>query len=151
MDERATGPHGDGEPEGDLGAEIRTGVGRLYRRFRAERADGALGDAARGVLALLYKNGPMTLKALSEHDRVTPPSMSQIVNRLTAAGYVVRGSDPSDGRRVLFSATSEGIELAIADRAKRRTWLDARLAEVSDDDRAALARAAALFQQFADS
>ncbi|PJJ62310.1 MarR family winged helix-turn-helix transcriptional regulator [Compostimonas suwonensis] len=150
MDDTAT-PH-TAQPAGDeLGTAIRGAVGRLYRRFRAERADGQLGDAAMGVLTRLEKNGPQTLKALSDYDRVTPASMSQIVNRLTAAGYATRNDDPDDGRRVLFAATPEGAELVNADRARRQAWLDSHLAELSADDRAALARAAALLQQIADS
>jgi DNA-binding MarR family transcriptional regulator len=62
---------------------------------------------------------PQTLTELSEHDRVSPASMSQTVNRLTSAGYAVRTRDPSDGRKVLFSATAEGDELAGAARAQR--------------------------------
>jgi DNA-binding MarR family transcriptional regulator len=138
-------------PGDDLGTEIRGAVGRLYRRFRAERADGQLGDAAMGVLARLETSGPQTLKALSDYDRVTPASMSQIVNRLTSTGYATRNDDPDDGRRVLFAVTREGADLVNADRQRRRRWLDARLAELDADDHAVLARASLLLQRMADS
>ena len=32
--------------EADLGAQLRSAVGRLYRRFRSERPEGGLGDRA---------------------------------------------------------------------------------------------------------
>ena len=140
------------EVEGaDLGGQVRSAIGRLYRRFRSERPEGSLGDTALEVLTRLHKHGPQTLTELSEHDRVSPASMSQIVNRLTSAGYAVRTRDPADGRKVLFSATAEGDELASAARAQRNAWLDQRLQALSAEDRAVIARATALLSSIADS
>jgi DNA-binding MarR family transcriptional regulator len=140
------------EVEGaDLGGQVRSAVGRLYRRFRSERPEGSLGDAALAVLTRLHKHGPQTLTELSEHDRVSPASMSQTVNRLTSAGYAVRTRDPDDRRKVLFSATAEGDELAGATRAQRNAWLDQRLQALSAEDRAVIARATALLSSIADS
>jgi DNA-binding MarR family transcriptional regulator len=140
------------EVEGaDLGGQVRSAVGRLYRRFRSERPEGGLGDTALAVLTRLHKHGPQTLTELSEHDRVSPASMSQTVNRLTSAGYAVRTRDPDDRRKVLFSATAEGDELASAARAQRNAWLDQRLAALSTEDRAVIARATALLSSIADS
>jgi DNA-binding MarR family transcriptional regulator len=102
--------------EAGLGGQVRSTVGLLYRRFRSERAEGSLGDAALDVLIRLYKTGPQTLTELSEHDHGAPASMSQSVNRLTSAGYAIRTPDPNDRRKVLFSTTPEGAELAAATR-----------------------------------
>jgi DNA-binding MarR family transcriptional regulator len=135
----------------DLGAELRTAIARSYRRFRSERADGELGDAAVSVLARLHKNGPLTLTELSEHDRVTPGSMSQTVNRLAAGGYVVRKKDANDGRRALIEVTPAGERIAADALAHRESWMAARLAEFSDEERTILARAAALLRRMADS
>jgi DNA-binding MarR family transcriptional regulator len=137
--------------EADLGGQLRSAVGRLYRRFRSERPEGSLGDAALAVLTHLHKHGPQTLTELSEHDRVSPASMSQTVNRLTSAGYAVRTPDPADGRKVLFSATAEGDELASAARAQRNAWLDGQLRALSAEDRAVIARVTALLSGIADS
>jgi DNA-binding MarR family transcriptional regulator len=136
--------------EADLGRQLRSAVGRLYRRFRSERPEGALGDTALDVLTHLHKHGPLTLTELSDYDRVSPASMSQTVNRLTSAGLAVRARDPGDGRKVLFSVTAAGDELAVATRAHRTAWLDARLAALSTRDRAVLARAATLLSDIAD-
>jgi DNA-binding MarR family transcriptional regulator len=142
----------EAEPEeADLGGQVRSAVGRLYRRFRSERPEGGLGDTALAVLSRLHKHGPQTLTELSEHDRVSPASMSQTVNRLTSAGYAVRTRDPDDRRKVLFSATAEGDELASAARAQRNAWLDQRLQALSAEDRAVIARATALLATIADS
>jgi DNA-binding MarR family transcriptional regulator len=147
----ATREQAAGADEADLGSQVRSAIGRLYRRFRSERPEGGLGDAALAVLTRLHKHGPQTLTELSQHDRVSPASMSQTVNRLTSAGYAVRTRDPGDRRKVIFSATAEGDELASAARAQRNAWLDQRLQALSAGDRAAIARAMALLSAIADS
>jgi DNA-binding MarR family transcriptional regulator len=149
--ENATGGQPAQAEEASLGGQLRSAVGRLYRRFRSERPEGSLGDAALEVLTRLHKRGPQTLTELSEHDRVSPASMSQTVNRLTSAGYAVRARDPGDGRKVLFSATEEGDALASAARAQRNAWLDEQLSALSAEDRAVIARATALLSAIADS
>ncbi len=134
-----------------LSAQVRSTVGRLYRRFRSERPEGSLGDTALDVLNWLYKKGPQTLTELSEYAQVAPASMSQSVNRLTSAGYAIRSRDPSDRRKVLFSTTPEGADLALAARAKRDAWLDAQLRALDPEDQDAIARACALLSAIADS
>jgi DNA-binding MarR family transcriptional regulator len=137
--------------EDGLGGQLRSAVGRLYRRFRSERPEGSLGDAALEVLTYLHKHGPQTLTELSEIARVSPASMSQTVNRLTSAGYAIRTRDPDDGRKVLFNATAEGDELADATQVQRNAWLDQRMRALSAEDRAVIARATALLRSIADS
>jgi DNA-binding MarR family transcriptional regulator len=151
MEKKATEDQSAEAEAADLGGQLRSAVGRLYRRFRSERPEGSLGDAALAVLTRLHKYGPQTLTELSEHDRVSPASMSQTVNRLTSAGYAVRTRDPGDRRKVLFTATAEGDELAGAARAQRNAWLDERLRALSTEDRAVIARASALLMSIADS
>lgn len=146
MDDDATTP-----TAAELGAQIRLAVGQVQRRFRSERPDGDLGDAALEVLTRLYKDGPRSLTALSDHFRVSPASMSQTVNRLTIARLAIRTPDPDDRRRVLFSTTPEGDEVAGAARAQRNAWLDEQLAALTPDDRAALLRAATLLGRMAES
>lgn len=141
----------DTAEESALGDRVRSTVGQLYRRFRSERAEGALGDAALEVLTFLHKSGPHTLTELSERGQVAPATMSQSVNRLTSAGYAVRTPDPSDRRKVLFSTTADGAELAVATRGQRNAWLDARLGALSPEDQSAIARACVLLGTIADS
>jgi DNA-binding MarR family transcriptional regulator len=137
--------------EAGLGGQVRSAVGRLYRRFRSERPEGTLGDTALDVLTWLHKNGPHTLTELSEQGHVAPASMSQTVNRLTSAGYAIRTPDLNDRRKVLFSTTPEGAELALAARIQRNTWLDAQLQALSPEDQNAIARACALLSNIAGS
>jgi DNA-binding MarR family transcriptional regulator len=137
--------------EGGLGGALRSTVSRLYRRFRSERPEGSLGDAALEVLTRLQKRGPQTLTELSEHDRVASASMSQSVNRLTTAGYAVRTPDPGDRRRVFLHITPAGAELTLAARGVRNAGLHARLRAVTAEDQATIAQARVLLREIAES
>ena len=137
--------------ESDLGSEVRSAIGRLYRRFRSERSEGTLGDTALQVLTRLHKDGPQTLTQLSEHDRVTPASMSQSVNRLTSVGYAMRTADLTDRRKVLITTTPAGAEIAQNAQTQRNSWLDAHLNELGPEDQNAIARACLLLSRIAES
>jgi len=135
--------------DGALDERLRSAIGRLYRRFRNERDDGALGDKALEVLTLLHKNGARTLSELSEWDDVSAASMSETVGRLTSAGYAERSRDPSDGRKILITATPEGGRVAAAARDKRHAWLAGRLDALTPEDRVILERACDLLDRIA--
>ena len=51
------------------------------------------------------------LKDLALHMGVTPSTMSLSVDRLARGGYVNRGPDPRDGRRVALRITAAGARL----------------------------------------
>lgn len=151
MDPEASHGRSPAAADAGLGAQVRLTVGRLYRRFRSERPEGSLGDVALDVLIWLHKNGPQTLTELSEYGHVVPASMSQSVNRLTSAGYAVRTPDPRDRRKVLFSTTPEGAQLAVATRSQRHAWLDAKIRALSPEEQETIARACALLSDIAES
>ncbi|GAA5170634.1 MULTISPECIES: MarR family winged helix-turn-helix transcriptional regulator [Amycolatopsis] len=138
-------------PIPELGAELRTAVARVYSRFRSERADGEVAEAALLVLHQLRKHGPLSLGELSDRARVTPGSMSQTVNRLEADGQVVRERDSADRRRVLFVLTAGGREIAEKSLRHRENWLSSQLGALTADQRRTLAEAARLLQAIADS
>jgi DNA-binding MarR family transcriptional regulator len=135
----------------ELSAALRTAIGVTYRRFRSERGPGELGDGALAVLTRISKRGPQTLTELSEDARVRPSSMSQVLSRLRAGGYVRRGPDPADGRRVLIALTAEGEAVAQETIAVRERWFASHLEALPATDRAALARAAAILTEIARS
>ncbi len=139
------------EASGDeLGVELRRAVARFYRRLIAERADDQLSDTQGAVLSLIVREGPRTINALSEHERVTPPSMNQVVNALVARGYAERQRDEVDRRRVLVSPTAAGAEVAHATIRHRHEWMHGQLERLTTGERKALARAATLMRRMAD-
>ncbi|WP_227496965.1 MarR family winged helix-turn-helix transcriptional regulator [Planctomonas psychrotolerans] len=134
-----------------LSRELRVAVMRVSRRLRAERANDEVSDAQFAVLGFLFRDGPLTPGALSELERVSPPSMNRTVNCLADAGLVTREAAPSDGRKVLVTLTEAGRNTVLETRRRRSAWLYARLAELSPADRSVLTDAAVLLQGIADS
>ncbi len=134
-----------------LNDDLRIALMRLVRRMRLERADGDLSDGQLSVIFVLWKEGAQTLRSLSEHERVTPPSMNRTVNALVDAGLVTRTTSPLDGRKVLIEATDAGLEIARETKRRRAAWFAQRLGSLPDEQRDALAAAAPILRELADS
>jgi len=111
---------------------------RLSRRMRQERDDVGLSATHLAALATLERHGPLPLGELAALEKVAPPSMTRVVTRLSAAGFVDRQTRPGDRRQVLVTITDPGRALLAADRRRRDEWLSARLRELSDAELAAL-------------
>jgi len=135
----------------DRDDDLRIAILRLSRRMRAERAGTDVTDGQLSVLFVLWKEGAQTLGSLSEHERVTPPSMNRTVNALVEAGLVTRGSAPDDGRKVLIEATDAGLEIAKETKRRRAAWFARQLDSLPPDQRAALDSAAGILRKLADS
>jgi DNA-binding MarR family transcriptional regulator len=122
----------------------------LARRVRAERADASMSDGKLSVLFVLTNEGAQTLGSLSEHERVTPPSMNRTINALVEQGFVTRETDASDGRKVVIDISDAGRRLVKETRRRRDAWFSSRLAALSPEERAALDVAAPILRRLAD-
>jgi DNA-binding MarR family transcriptional regulator len=60
------------------------------------------------VLLTFSRRGSLPLGKMGDRIQVNPTSVTSIVDRLEAAGLVVRRPHPTDGRTVLAEITSEG-------------------------------------------
>ena len=70
------------------------------------------------VLLTFSSRGALPLGKMGERLQVHPTSVTSIVDRLEAAGFVVRRRHPDDGRAILAEITPEGralVERATAD------------------------------------
>ena len=135
----------------ELNAVFTDAVARLYRRIRADKANEVISDSYRSVLKLLVSSGPHTLRELSDHEHVTPPSMNQTVNGLEQLGLLIRKSHPTDGRKVMLVATSEGVTLIDETRRRRHEWLSVKLEELTDGERRTLKAASEIVVRIATS
>jgi DNA-binding MarR family transcriptional regulator len=135
----------------DLSSALRVAVARLSRRLRAEKEDDELSDTQISTLAFLVREGPSPIGRLSEHERVTPPSMNRTVNHLEHAGYVQRTADAVDGRKVVVVPTEAGLRLVTETRRRRDAWLHQRLRTLTPEQRDTLAAAATILRELADS
>src|SRR5689334_21131715 len=75
------------------------------------------------VLLTFSRAGSLPLGKMGERLQVQPTSVTSIVDRLEAAGHVVRRRHPQDGRAVLAEITDSGravVEAATADLVEAR-------------------------------
>ena len=70
-----------------MAGRLRLSATRLARRLR-QQADTGLSPSQLSALATIRTHGPLTLGALAEHERVAPPSVTKVVAKLEAAGWV---------------------------------------------------------------
>ncbi len=69
------------------------------------------------VMLALWQHGPLALKDLSRLLQLDPGTLSPLVKRLEAAGYVRRGRDARDERNLAIALTDTGR--ALRERAER--------------------------------
>jgi DNA-binding MarR family transcriptional regulator len=122
-----------------LGEALFVRVARLHRLISSEVGEGPSIAQTRTLARLA--SGPMRVSALAVAERMAQPSMTAMVDRMVRTGWVERGSDPTDGRAVTVTITVLGqIELERV-RVASGQALEARLARLGPDERAALAAA----------
>ncbi|MGW2564032.1 MarR family winged helix-turn-helix transcriptional regulator [Streptomyces sp. NPDC001514] len=79
----------------------------------AVAAKQGLGPTETKTLDLLERHGALTAKELAERSGLAPASVTGLVDRLEAKGYVRRVKHPTDRRRVLVESRPEKLaELA---------------------------------------
>jgi DNA-binding MarR family transcriptional regulator len=119
----------------EIAEELRPAILRLARNLRRETE--ALGVTSHQVTLLwLVRSRPgLSLRELAGEEGISAPALSGHVDRLEAAGLLRRVRSTDDRRRVGLELTSDGQALLKRVRARRTTWLAARLAVLSAEER----------------
>lgn len=133
----------------DLTQHLFVAVSRLMRSLRRATPT-PLGQSAVTALATTVAVGPLRAGDLAAREGVSAPTMTRIIAALEAAGYVVRESDPADGRASLVRATADGEALITGNRSAVARVLRARVATLTAGQRAALAAALPALDTLAD-
>jgi DNA-binding MarR family transcriptional regulator len=126
--------------DAEIAARLRLSATRLARRLRKEAGSG-LSPSQGSALAAVHHRGPVTLGALAEHERVSPPTITKVVAFLEAEGLVVRTADPADGRVSRVSTTKAGDALIAESRRRKTAWLTTQVGQLPADEQAKLADA----------
>ena len=79
----------------------------------------------------------LTLTDLARHIGVTPGTMSLSVDRLQRKGFLTRGHDPRDGRRVLLRLTAAGVRVKEAQQVLEPERVRGMLEVLSPEEREA--------------
>lgn len=140
----ATARDSDGRDAVELANRLRPVLLRIGRELRRETHTLGITGGQVYILATIRDRPGIGVVELAAREQMSPPSMSNHIDRLVAAGMVTRtkaDGTGSDRRRVGLDITPAGRR-ALADvRSRRTAWLAARLrilgdAELADVDRA---------------
>ncbi len=102
----------------------------LKHRVRSgESAEGCMAQhAARALMAHLAVAGSISQLTLADRTRFSTPTVSVLLRKMEAEGYVCRIRDPQDGRVMLVSLTEKG-----------RAFDREHLSRISENDKRAMA------------
>jgi DNA-binding MarR family transcriptional regulator len=107
---------------------------RVGRELRREaRHVGVSPEQVALLVGIKYSPG-IGVRELAARERVTPPALSNHVDRLERDGLVSRTPDASDRRRVGLTLTDEGQRVLRRVRSRRTAWLATRLRGLSPDE-----------------
>ncbi|WP_223653554.1 MarR family winged helix-turn-helix transcriptional regulator [Hymenobacter psoromatis] len=126
-----------------LAAELQMVVSRLIKKLRTHSPTaGRLSLTERAVVKQLAQHGSLLPSELAAREKVTTQSMSQILSRLDALGYLTRQPEATDRRKVRIGLTTAGQAIIPAVRREASDWLGRALqATCSAPEQATLAEA----------
>jgi DNA-binding MarR family transcriptional regulator len=110
-------------------------VGRELRR--EAREVGVSPEQVSLLVAIKYSPG-IGVRELAVRERVSPPALSNHVDRLERDGLVVRTPSVDDRRRVGLTLTDEGQRVLRRVRSRRTAWLASRLGKLTPEELAAV-------------
>lgn len=133
----------------EAAARLRMAVGRLWRRLSHGSAEGLTPGQA-SALATVVRHGPVRLADLAVREAVSPSTLSRIVGRLEAGGYVHRSVEPADRRSAAVEATAAGRRALTRVRTARTALLLARIDALTPEQRDALLAAIPALEALVD-
>ncbi len=129
-----------------VAGRLRYSVFRLARLLR-QQDDSGVAPALLTALAVIEREGEMTLGELARQEQVTPPTITKVVGALEERGFVERTRDEQDGRVSRVRTTAKGRRWLDASRARRTAWLATQLGDLSPDELARVADALDVLEQ----
>jgi DNA-binding MarR family transcriptional regulator len=116
-------------------------VARQLRHTSAETlAPWDISPSQARAIGVLRRHGVMRLSTLSEHLRVAPRSVTDVVDGLQARELIERLPDPEDRRATLARLTTQGERIAEAIQTARHAENERFFTRLSETERAHLDR-----------
>ncbi|MGW5381084.1 MarR family winged helix-turn-helix transcriptional regulator [Nocardia sp. NPDC003963] len=109
-------------------------ISRALRRSLAQPEEGSLLPGGISVLVNLESAGPCRQVDLATQIGISASAMSRHITELVADGYVLRNTDPSDGRAIRVEVSPAGHELLGRIRESRIRGLQEVLADWNVSD-----------------
>jgi DNA-binding MarR family transcriptional regulator len=113
----------------------------MRRRFEAQTTEWGLSATQWRLLAHILREGPMTQTALADLLDVEPMSVSRLLDRMEAAGWVRRCPHPEDRRARIVEPTEKAAEASPRVWAIAEAIYDEALSRLTDDERRTFHRA----------
>jgi DNA-binding MarR family transcriptional regulator len=134
-----------------LAGEVRTEVARLAYHLRTPATRSGITPTRLAALSALtrYPDG-VRQGDLAELMNMSAPSMTRLVELLEEAGWVERRRDPDDQRCLRLVLSPLGRKTLDTLRDESASVLSEELADLSADERAALAAAVPVLRRLAD-
>ncbi len=121
------------------------------QRERLQRALGlSLSETNLGTLRLVQRHGPIAVSDVARRLEVDLSNASRQLRALEDEGLLTRTVDPADRRVARAVITDTGRELLARSRTRKDAYLARRVAELTDAERALLARALPLLERLQD-
>ena len=128
---------------------LRVTIARIYRALRLSATSG-ITPSQGSVLFRIEQSEPVRMGVLAHHERITPATLSKVVDSLESLGLVEREPDPLDGRVTLVRVSSAGRRLIEAQRAASTRALERALAQLTPADRDALQHSMSSLEKLAE-
>lgn len=97
---------------------------RSMRAFIHHNRESDLSFSQVNTLFRLYHHGPSQINELADHLGITLAAVSQLLNPLIDAGYIIRTTSPEDRRVKLISLTEPGTAAVKASMQSQHAWVE---------------------------
>jgi DNA-binding MarR family transcriptional regulator len=97
------------------------------------------------MLVALHTRGSLNVSQLADELDVQPSTAMRMIDRLVAAGMVVRGAEPGDRRTSVISLTEQGRQTVVTSTERRRAEITRIAARMPAAQRRGLVRALRAF------
>ena len=138
MPRRPPRPERSAPSANDL-AERFIAFARVLGKSSARSQFGPLSAARYEVLHAIFLAGPLPMSQVAVRLRVSPRTITDLVDGLEADGYVERSQHPTDRRKTVLTLTPAGLDALAAARSVRLADAAGYLAVLDADERTTLA------------
>jgi DNA-binding MarR family transcriptional regulator len=128
---------------------LRVALARIYRAMRLS-ATTEITPSQVSVLFRIEQSGPIRMGVLAHLERITPASLSKVVDSLEALALVEREPDPLDGRVTLLKVSDAGRGLIGERRAESTLALEEALTKLTPPERAIVHRSLPALEKLAE-
>lgn len=135
--------------EKSAAAALRVSISRIYRALRLS-ATSNITPSQVSVLFRIEQFAPVRMGVLAHRERITPATLSKVVDSLETLNLVDREPDPLDGRVTLVQVSPAGHRLIETLRNASTLALEDALAKMPARDREVLLQSLPAFEQLAE-